>query len=394
MPHAPHGIMPGNGSVLDPVLKKYMDEQRRLRIFEMISAAGRGLMAANRRGQSPIQGLSAGLAQGRPAGTDPIEMLRMQETIDQIRARQDERLQARGQHASQEALTAGNRYDPRNQILWNTPPAPGRVPPSMTPLQRRSLAAQAYPKAYGKAMVEREFPKPATYGAPTAVLGPNGLPMLIRVPQGRGAPIPLGGGYTPMPKTGGITLSQQSSNAEIDQARATLDRKGLDKAEIYRRTQKATNTGRTNTEYDEGLDRIVRMATQRKTGADPEYRNYYETYLGGFEFSEPAGHRELPPAPEPASLLQQTRDFLFGAGNAAGQPPPGGNGPTLPPAPQQQRGRYRRRGRRGPPGQAPRTAIPQMSLTEIDDLIKTRGDSLSPAELTAIQARLAALNAR
>ncbi len=32
-----------------------------------------------------------------------------------------------------------------------------------------------------------------------------------------------------------------------------------------------------------------------------------------------------------------------------------------------------------------------MSITELDDLIKERGDSLSPAELEAIQARLAEL---
>ncbi len=379
MPHAPHGIMPGGGSVLDPVLQKYMEDQRRMQVFQMLSRAGQALMGSNRRGQSPIRALAAGLAQGRPAGTSPIKMLQMQEVLDRTRARQDKRQRARGQHASQEALTAGNRYDPRNQILWNTPPALGREPPPMTPEQRRSLAAQAYPEAAAAAGGAEYFPQPATYGAPVSVIGPNGKPMLIRVPQGRGAPIPLGGGYRPMPKSGGITLSQQSSNAEIDQARATLDRKGLDKAEIYRRTQKATNTGRTNTEYDEGLDRIVRMATQRKTGPDPDYRRYYGLYLGGVELSEPAGMAPLPPgvSAEEPGIIDRVGDYLFGGGEADAQPAPPPPGAMVNPSSSSSAGRM---------------DIENMTAEEISGIINTeKAQSLTQDELDRMFARLGML---
>ncbi len=117
------------------------------------------------------------------------------------------------------------------------------------------------------------------------------------------------------------TLAQQSNNEEISQARRILDTLGLDKAEILRRTRKASNSGRVNPDYDSTIERVVRMATQRKTGSDPDYQRYFTTYLGGLEFSEPAGMRPLPPgvSAEEPSLFDRGLSF-FGFGDDTNQP--------------------------------------------------------------------------
>ena len=182
---------------------------------------------------------------------------------------------------------------------------------------------------------------------------------------------------------GGVTQAQQANNAEIDQARTTLDRMGLDKAEILRRTQKATNTGRENPDYDPGLERIVRAATQRKVGSDPYYNLFHRRYLGPPpEFSEPAGPKALPPgvSAEEPDVFDRVSDFFTGGDDQSD--------PVSDDGPRRGRGRPgvggRVRGRGGSTGKP----IPQMSVTEIDDLINTRGDSLSPADLRAIEARL------
>ncbi len=183
---------------------------------------------------------------------------------------------------------------------------------------------------------------------------------------------------------GGATPAQQANNAEIDAARQTLDRMGLDKAEILRRTQKATNTGRANPDYDPSLERLLRTATQRKVGADPEFAVIHRRYLGPApQFSDPAGRKALPPgvSAEEPGILDRVGDFLFG--NGATPAPASGAVPR--------RGPPRAGGRGGPRGRGGAKAIQKMSLTEIDHLVNARGDSLSPAELKAVQARLTEL---
>ena len=193
---------------------------------------------------------------------------------------------------------------------------------------------------------------------------------------------------------GGVTPAQAANNGEIDAARATLDRMGLDKAEILRRIQKATNTGRENPDYDPSLERLVRTATQRKVGKDLKFNLVHRRYLGPPpEFSDPAGPKALPPgvSAEQPDVFDRIGDF-FSGGRDTPAPQPGTRQAT--PARPQALDRF--------PGRAPSSApqpqasggagnIEAMSLSEIDDLINTRGDSLSPAELKAIQARLAAL---
>lgn len=65
---------------------------------------------------------------------------------------------------------------------------------------------------------------------------------------------------------GGLTLTQERSNAEIDAAREAVG--GLSPQEIQRRTAKATNTGRDNPDYDPAFARQAMLAGRRKVGAD------------------------------------------------------------------------------------------------------------------------------
>ncbi|MCH8999957.1 MAG: hypothetical protein IID48_17075 [Proteobacteria bacterium] len=173
---------------------------------------------------------------------------------------------------------------------------------------------------------------------------------------------------------GGVTPAQQANNAEIDQARETLATLALDKTAIKRLTQRFADTGRVNTEFEQLLDRVLRTATQRKVGDDPDFKRVYRQYYGATP----------PPIPTPPDVLTEfgLDDLSSLGGDDTPAPAPGG-------APR--RGTPRAGGRFGPRGRGGAKAIPKMSLTEIDDLVSTKGDSLSPAEMKAVQARLAAL---
>ena len=156
---------------------------------------------------------------------------------------------------------------------------------------------------------------------------------------------------------------------------------GLDKAEILRRIQKATNTGRENPLYDPGLERLVRTATQRKVGKDLNFNLIHRRYLGPPpEFSEPAGAKPLPPgvSAEEPDVFDRIGDFFSGDDDRPRQA--SDDGPR--------RGTPRAGGRVPGRRRGDTANIGAMSLSEIDDLINARGDSLSPAELKAVQARL------
>ena len=79
---------------------------------------------------------------------------------------------------------------------------------------------------------------------------------------------------------GRITLAQQRDNIEIDAARRELEASGLSREEILRRSQKATDTGRKNPDYDPFIGRLVGAATQRKIGDDPEFEQFYSRVYG------------------------------------------------------------------------------------------------------------------
>ena len=375
----------GDGSI-DAYLEEYKVNQRRQQIFRMLSEMGQGLIEANRSGQSPIRGLSAGLAQGMAqgrSGGDMISMLREREIIERIGERQQAAQQGRGQHAMQEALTAGNRYDPRNQILWNTPPAPGREPPPMTPGQFRGVAAQAYPEAYNKAFSQG--------------LMAEMFPGLQERFEDVKNPYGLGGVGQRSSKTGQISGYQKPAKSTMSDRKLALVNK-------FRAAQdgRAEWTDADQAEWDmivraDPMD-ILRRGILQGMGRDSAATT---SSPGSAAPASPAASAEDP------SFFDDPLGYFFGPSAEARQPAPGGNGAAAP-APRRQAAPVatapgasgapsRPRGPRGGrpvQGRERVKPIPRMSITEIDDLVANRGDSLSPAELKAVQARLAALGAR
>jgi hypothetical protein len=82
---------------------------------------------------------------------------------------------------------------------------------------------------------------------------------------------------------GGLTTSQQRSNAEIEAAReATAD---LSPQEIMRRTAKTSNTGRENKDYDPALARQAALANRRMLGADDWFDQRQGRKPGGDSFA-------------------------------------------------------------------------------------------------------------
>jgi hypothetical protein len=140
---------------------------------------------------------------------------------------------------------------------------------------------------------------------------------------------------------GGLSLAQERANYEVDAARQILESQNLSRAEIARRTAKATSTGRENPDYDPTLDDLVRQAARRKTGDDPEFNRVYRRLYG-----EPP-----PPIPEPE-----------GQGNLDAMD-------------------------RGP-GPAAAARIETMGPDELDAYVGAAGDRLSPADLRRIERRL------
>lgn len=65
---------------------------------------------------------------------------------------------------------------------------------------------------------------------------------------------------------GGLTLTQQRSNMEIDAAREMID--GLSDDDIRKRTTPTLLSGRENPDYDMALARAAKLASRRKVGED------------------------------------------------------------------------------------------------------------------------------
>lgn len=98
----------------------------------------------------------------------------------------------------------------------------------------------------------------------------------------------------------GLTAAQERSNAEIDAARDATA--GLTPDEIKRRTNKTSDTGRENKEYDGTLARQVTLAGRRKVGDDPDF-----------------GTRQGPaPAKSKQTPIQAAREALAADTNMAG----------------------------------------------------------------------------
>lgn len=320
---------------------------------------------------------------GKQRGPGLLEMMELEN-----KRREEQNL--RGQKAAQQALGSPGRYDPNKGILWDTAPPGADHGPSgaqtrgLLDTEREGLLSQAWPKAYGNAKMAQFLPKPA--GVPTGFERTSGG--LSPIAGGPADP-----GYLERAAaakgSGGLTQTQLAHNAEIAQARATLERRGYDRAEITRLTQKALNTGRDNPEYEEGLDRIVRMATDRMVGDDPDYRLFHNRYLGPApEFSDPAGMRQLPPgvSTEQPGIFQRGYNALFGSDS---QPASQAN-PLIPPnkPPLPGTATAQPTGLRGRRRQS-RSAKPISTMTYDEAVALINGDrELSQAELNRLDARL------
>jgi hypothetical protein len=75
-------------------------------------------------------------------------------------------------------------------------------------------------------------------------------------------------------KGGLLTTAQQRANAEIDEARVELDKRGLSKEEIFKATQSTLTTGRENPDYNPAIAKLVNTARRRKYGDDADFSRY------------------------------------------------------------------------------------------------------------------------
>lgn len=148
----------------------------------------------------------------------------------------------------------------------------------------------------------------AKWGRPLAAVSPGGDPTLIQTtPKGDVRELP--GGYTPPGKTGGdLTIAQRRTNAQVDQARASLKEQGMTQEEIIRIAKSQKDTGRANPDYNPFINRMVGLATQRKYGTDPEFSQTYQTYL--MPAPEPAPVAPPPPPPAGPGWIDRGIDWM------------------------------------------------------------------------------------
>ena len=388
---------------LDPDLQKYIADQRRQQFWSMLSQMGQGLMAANRRGQSPIQGLSAGLsaglAQGRSGG-GLIPTLRAQDYLTKTRQEQ----QQKAQYGKMLHTAFGGGVDPSTGIDWNTArigpgqPTPGLLGVAkqrgMSPALLQGMLAGLGPAAGPKAMLDMTGPSKA----PTIREFKEGGKVITRRwdPNARQwVDMTTAPRFKPG-EAGGPTDAQVASNREIDQARVLLQElerdtpSGVSLSEELQRRMSARDpaTGRLAPDYKSYWGRIGWLAMQNKVGVnDPDQARWSRLLVMPPQFSEPAGAKPLPPgvSAEQPGLLQRGYNALFGDGGAS-QPSPPGVGTATPRAP----------GPRGPRGRGParRTGgakqIEAMTADEITALVYG-GRELSQGEKNRIDARLKAL---
>ncbi len=80
--------------------------------------------------------------------------------------------------------------------------------------------------------------------------------------------------------SGGVTPAQQASNAKIDEARRWLFEEGMSREEILRSSQKQTDIGEASPDYNPFIASMARLATQRKVGDDPAFREAWAMVHG------------------------------------------------------------------------------------------------------------------
>jgi hypothetical protein len=166
---------------------------------------------------------------------------------------------------------------------------------------------------------------------------------------------------------GSLTAAQRRDNAEIDQARETLDTMNLTREEVANTTREFGPDGYTqNPKYSPFLAGQVRAATQRKVGDDPDYSATYNRYFGTEQPA--AAERPIKPPAEAAPAAPV-------AGGAPSGVPPRGRGQS---------------GRRGGQPTQPRSDFAGLGRDDLRAYVTSRGgeDALSDAEVAAIHARI------
>lgn len=322
MAHTSQGIMPGGDNVLDPILQKYMQQQRTQQFFGKLAQMGQGMIAASMRGADIGPAFAAGVGQasggGRGGGgNDMLQMMRMQGVLDQRRQDQEAQRRAGGQHAAQEALGAGNRYDPQKGILWDQPPTPGREPPAMTGAQRQDMAAQAYPKAAAKAQAAEYFPDPTKYGGlETVMMGDK--PTLVRLPQTGGAPqvVP---GVEPYTKPGeGPAIVQTADAYRLANEKSGITVSQLDALKWARTSVSKSPSDVFMSIYSSLVRGFVDSEEAKNTAT--EMTKYIMDLRAGGGTSQPplapdqgsADPAEAAVPVNPANLLKQAQEFFSG----------------------------------------------------------------------------------
>lgn len=79
-----------------------------------------------------------------------------------------------------------------------------------------------------------------------------------------------------------VTASQEATNNEIDAARRRLGK--ISRSDVIRKSQQYDpNTGAENPAFDPFVSRLVKKATERKIGDDPEFEKIYSRFYGSDE---------------------------------------------------------------------------------------------------------------
>ena len=303
------------GGLIDPAIQRYMQQQRTQQFFAKIAQMGQGTMAASMRGADIGPALAEGIGQASGGGggggvDDLLQMLKLQAAIAKHRGQQRKTF-------SRQALSTGQMPAgvDTNNIDWKT----GRP---VAASERAGLAAQAYPEAYGKALIQGEFGTPK-YNAPMSVLGPDGKPQLVRFPQRAGAPVPVQG-YRPYTKPGEGPALVQIANAY----RGAMKQAGKPVSELKSLQWAKTSVGKSP------KDTFVSIYTALVRGLmDPEEARTTADEITQYVANMQTGGARQPPAGVPAAVgpegpaqatippgpYEQARDFL-GFGGKANQP--------------------------------------------------------------------------
>lgn len=125
----------------------------------------------------------------------------------------------------------------------------------------------------------------------------TGQPRVVQWDKDGKSWVPVGG-VKSAHASGGITTAQQRVNAEVDAARQELN--GMSRDDVLRQAQQLDPRGLPNPEYNPYTASLVRRATSRKTGDDPEFEGVYHSFYSA-DGAPPQGPQRQMPARQSAT---------------------------------------------------------------------------------------------